>query len=584
MLKLKFKISVLGFFVGASLLLVAPAFAADSPAYFYVDPTYDSARRTELQADLLFVTDHAYVYVEHDWWKTLTAVQADGYQQAIQNLSNEFNQRIYPLMTMELGSEWKPGIDNDERLTIFVTRLSEGVAGYFNSVDEISRSRIPNSNQREMLYLSVSFLSSDRLKAFLAHEFQHLITYNWKTQKQNLYEDTWLNEARSEYAPTLMGYDDSWDGSNLSRRVEEFENSPSDSLTEWKNNFADYGVANIFVQYLIDHYGKNILKLTLQNNGIGIPSVNSALATSGQTKTFSDIFTDWSVASYLNDCSVAPVNLYCFLNKNLPYSRLHVSLSLAKEGDSVSQSSLAKDWAAYWYQVDYMLASKVLKVSFSSGDSRAAFRLPYILVHNNGTKEVKEVVLQKTSTGENTTFYINGFGKDIVSAVFIPHNEYKTTGFSAEETGVPYRLDFSLVSSMPEEPALQPTEPVSPTVTKPDIPDGSLIRQQGDYKVYVIKGNYKRWILSPAIMGMYPHFLWTSVREVSASEFSYYQDAWLVRADGDTKVYEINGDGTKHWLNMTPDWFAQSGRKWDMVYVVNKQERDWYRTGAEVLR
>ncbi len=574
-------------FFGILLLpfAIAPAvFAADQTTSFNVDPGYDSARRTELQADLLFTTDHAYIYVEHDWWKTLTTAQTDGYQQAIQNLSTEFNQRIYPLMTMSLGTEWNPGVDNDGRLTIFITSLSEGVAGYFNSADEVPRKIISNSNQREMLYLSTAFLGSDRLKAFLAHEFQHLITYYWKTQKQNLYEDTWLNEARSEYAPTLMGYDDSWDGSNLSRRVEEFLSSPSDSLTEWKNDFPDYGVANIFLQYLVDHYGTNILKLTLQNDKVGIPSINDALAVSGQTKTFSDIFTDWSVSSYLNDCSVVPVNLYCFLNKNLSYDHLHVSLSLAKEGSAVSQSSMARDWAAYWYQVDYMLASKVLKVDFSSTDARAVFRLPYILVYNNGTKVVKEITLQKTSNGESKTFYIDGFGKDIVSAVFIPHNEYKTAGFSTDDPGVPYKLDLSLVNSLPEDPGAQQTPPVSPTVTKPGIPDGSLIRQQGDYKVYVINGNYRRWIQSPAIMGMYPHFLWNSIREVNAQEFNYYQDAWLVRADGDTKVYEVNGDGTKHWLNMAPDWFAQSGRKWDMVYVINKQERDWYRTGAEVLR
>ena len=55
-----------------------------------------------------------------------------------------------------------------------------------------------------------------------------------------------------------------------------------------------------------------------------------------------------------------------------------------------------------------------------------------------------------------------------------------------------------------------------------------------------------------------------------------------MRAEGDFKVYEINGDGTRHWLDISAEEFNASGRSWDMIYVINKAELNWYQEGASV--
>lgn len=117
---------------------------------------------------------------------------------------------------------------------------------------------------------------------------------------------------------------------------------------------------------------------------------------------------------------------------------------------------------------------------------------------------------------------------------------------------------------------------------KAAITDGSLIRATGDYKVYIVNGNYKRWIQSPDIFKFYGHLGFAVVQDISAATRDSYTDSWMVRADGDSKVYEINGDGTKHWLNMTAEQFVLTGHKWDMVYIINTAERDWYVTGPNV--
>ena len=115
------------------------------------------------------------------------------------------------------------------------------------------------------------------------------------------------------------------------------------------------------------------------------------------------------------------------------------------------------------------------------------------------------------------------------------------------------------------------------------ISDGSLIRARGDYRVYIIQKEYKRHILDGEIFSFYGHLNWANIIEVTPEERDSYKTSAWVRADGDSKVYEVNGDKTKHWLNMTVEQFIASGRSWDGVFITNKQERDFYRTGVDVL-
>jgi len=114
-------------------------------------------------------------------------------------------------------------------------------------------------------------------------------------------------------------------------------------------------------------------------------------------------------------------------------------------------------------------------------------------------------------------------------------------------------------------------------------PEGSLLRDKNGYKVYIINGNYKRWIQTAEIFNNYGHLNWDDIIDVDLKELNQYKDAWMIRADGDKRVYELNADATKHWLNMTAEQFTQTGHKWDMVFIVNDWERDFYTTGVDVM-
>jgi len=141
----------------------------------------------------------------------------------------------------------------------------------------------------------------------------------------------------------------------------------------------------------------------------------------------------------------------------------------------------------------------------------------------------------------------------------------------------------SSASSTPSSSSTSPTpisSPPSSTFTK--IFNGDLVRAVNDFKVFLIQGGYKRWIQNPKIFAV-NNFNWQNVKIVSPADLSKYQESSLVRVKNEKKVYEINSDGTKHWLDMTPAQFVQSGRKWDMVYEISKAELALYRLGAKIV-
>ncbi len=116
-----------------------------------------------------------------------------------------------------------------------------------------------------------------------------------------------------------------------------------------------------------------------------------------------------------------------------------------------------------------------------------------------------------------------------------------------------------------------------------DLKDGSLIRLEGDYKVYVVTGKYKRWIQTEKIFDFY-NFHWSDIVTVTPEIIGFYATSTLVRADNDYKVYEIGIDNKKHHLSMSGLKFEASGRKWEAIFIINNAEKNYYKTGVVIAR
>ncbi|MBI4128991.1 MAG: IPT/TIG domain-containing protein [Parcubacteria group bacterium] len=619
------------------------AFTAETNEVFFVDPELHRSSASQVSATLRVTGEWGYFYVEDRWWNNLFLSERDGVLRTIQSLSAEFDAAIVPRMRDLYGSEWTPGIDGDPRMTILILDLKLETGGYFDSANELARAQAPASNEREMIVVSANHLTDIRAKAFLAHEYQHLISYNQKERLRGVADDVWLNEARSEYASTYLGYDSIFASGNLARRVNSFLVSPSDPLGQWKNEPADYGSVNLFVQYLVGRFGERINRDMVQSAKAGIASIEDALQVEGRTESFAAVFADWAVANFLNDSSLG--ERYSYTNPNLRNVRVTASgISTAGSADTVLFSAQVQSWSPRWYTV--LPGGTRTMIRFIPDSKGAKFRLVSITKSVDNTYAVGEVPLVN---GEASRI-IPAKGGDIAAVTFLPILENRVTDFADEETPESFRIRASAVSSVLfVVESLKPNtagteggseveirgegfeegmqvffgETPSPRVTVVDaqtlravvppgksggtsvrvrhpsglfqslenqfryddaIPSGALIRARGDIKVYVVAGSYRRHIRSPKIFSFYGHLSFAHVLDVDPAVVARYQESSLVRASNDRRVYDIDAAGVKHWLEMSGTAFRNSGRSWEMVFLINARERDFYKTGATIVR
>jgi len=432
------------FIVGVTFLF-APLFVQATTLRFNIDSSYDYMGRSEITAFLYQIGDNAYYFIEEEHYQNLDIEKRKSFTEALKSLSQEFDQVIYPQLTDIFGQEWKPGVDGDEKITVLLTRIKEDRGGYFNPGDEYPRAQVPTSNEREMIYMNVNNVEDELASSYLAHEFVHLITFNQKERIYGVKEETWLNEARAEVAPTLLGYDEDYQGSSLQKRVKILSQSPGDSLTEWKGESPDYGAVNLFTQYLLDHYGVRVLTESLQSGKAGIPSLDYALEKRGFDEDFSEVFTDWIATLLVNDCSVGPK--YCYLNQNLKNIKIIPQLNyLPLAGEStLSVIDYTKDWAGNW--VKFIGGKGMLKLEFI-GNQKITFKVPYVTQSSSGVYEVGFLELDEFQRG---TTYIANFGQKYNSLVMIPVSQEKTEGFNGIESFRKFIWTASVISENSEE-------------------------------------------------------------------------------------------------------------------------------------
>lgn len=120
------------------------------------------------------------------------------------------------------------------------------------------------------------------------------------------------------------------------------------------------------------------------------------------------------------------------------------------------------------------------------------------------------------------------------------------------------------------------------------ITNGDIIQCKDSpdpFAVYIVKlvggKAYVRHIASLQIFDYYKHLKWENLKQVNSLE-SFALSGWIRAASGD-KVWEVNSDQTKHWINMTAQQFLSHGGSDKAIFIVNQGELDLYKTGADVM-
>jgi len=257
----------------------------------------DTLENFQVEAELVYATDHVYFWVEQGIGYDLDEVQA---------LVDEFENETYPTNRAFFGSEWSPGVDGDEHLYILLAdNLGFSIAGYYSSNDEYSPQAHEFSNGHEMFYLMAPNIDlGDTFTAgVLAHEFQHMI--HWYRDRN---EETWMNEGFSEVAAHLNGF-------NVGGADYEFASRPDQTLAQWPSEpgtaGGHYGQAFLVLTYFLDRFGAEATQALVADEANGFDSIDRTLETlgivdpaTGRPVTADDFFLDWAVALLLQDPSV----------------------------------------------------------------------------------------------------------------------------------------------------------------------------------------------------------------------------------------------------------------------------------------
>lgn len=152
-------------------------------------------------------------------------------------------------------------------------------------------------------------------------------------------------------------------------------------------------------------------------------------------------------------------------------------------------------------------------------------------------------------------------------------------------------------SGTPATPATPATDQYGKVkdATSVNIIDGDIIQCKNSanpFAVYIVKEingkKYIRHIVSLEIFNYYKHLRWENLVQVDSLD-GFLLSGWVrvnTGANGNPgsndKVYEINGDQTRHWIDMTAEEFLQHGGSEEAIYSVNAGELGLYKNGAAV--
>lgn len=209
---------------------------------------------------------------------------------------NDADNGIFNQVTSLFGSI--PDVfDDDPKIYLFLYEMNAyggtSFDGYLKGEDLLD---IAISNKKEMLHLNTvnKAPDSDYMLSVQAHEFQHLVHWNYDPN-----EDAWLNEAMSEVAMVLTGFgaDDAWVASWAS----DARKAPLIS----SSNAYHYGILLLFGTYMYEQFGDQFIADLVADEANGIASVETFLADLDTPIDFRTLFSQFALAAVLDDTEFA---------------------------------------------------------------------------------------------------------------------------------------------------------------------------------------------------------------------------------------------------------------------------------------
>ena len=353
------------------------------------------------------IGDNVYVFVSDDVW------MVDVFQKDIEKIICTFGRTtpetsidkdkgMYEILTETFGHP--PDVDNDHRIYFLISQLGEyhghNFDGYFRFLDELEGK---HSNNIEILYLDCENPSDDYHLGIIAHEFQHLI--HWQYDRD---EVGWIGETLSEVAMVLCGY-----YTDQNHIIKYLNNTDSPLIS--KRHMSNYGACLLWGTYIYERLGVKFLGNLVREKENSIKGFQNVLNEMNIDHDFSMIFGEWLVANYVNNKLLKDER---FKYKSIsfpttPTIKHYFSLPIHDTG-KVSG-----------YAVDYLkfttgrVKNKKLRINFKS-DHPEDFLIKVIKTYSNdlSNPSVEDVTLSKPTE----TFDVSGVGvtcREIVLVVSV---------------------------------------------------------------------------------------------------------------------------------------------------------------------
>ena len=243
-------------------------------------------------AELRGMTDNVLIWVEESaaFWRQRSQLTAEWVDASV---VRRFQQL--------LDYRQPPGIDGDPRVTILLIREPGFWAGGYFDVGSLEPKAFwPDSNERELLVVNLvyddgSYVSDGIIRSTIAHEYQHNLLH---LRDEN--EEAWLDEGLSVLFEHFVGATE-----EVVHYAEAFLEAPNISLTTMYQNadvYADYGAAGLFLIYLAERYGDQIIEKLHAESLDGWRAVVKVLQEHADASA-EEIFADWVLANYFLDAS-----------------------------------------------------------------------------------------------------------------------------------------------------------------------------------------------------------------------------------------------------------------------------------------
>lgn len=264
---------------------------------------------------------------------------------------------IIELLNTYMGTP--PDYDGDGLVDFLITDIKDGytpggnsgyTGGFFYGVDQFPDANpdLYRSNERDVLYIdsypgiySDGEISALRPLSTLAHEYQHLIHYNYNGRLGHD-ELTFINEGQSGFAQLLSGYQP------YDNNLALYLNNTNVDLFRWsgtgnENVYADYSRAAAFTSYMWDNLGFEHSGHLTQSPLSGVSGVEDALQKAGSSLTFHDLLVNWSIANLVNDKVRSQTDAYGYSHqflKNIKASTIFENPAISNRAENVKPGAV----------------------------------------------------------------------------------------------------------------------------------------------------------------------------------------------------------------------------------------------------